>query len=40
MGKQNKFYKISKRLNYQLKYTENENPQLIIVFSGIPGSGK
>lgn len=40
MKKQKEFDEISKRLFLKLKYTEQKNPQLIITFSGIPGSGK
>lgn len=34
------FTKISEKLFSEIKYKEQENPQLVIVFSGIPGSGK
>lgn len=40
MEEQKELEKISKRLFPQLKNTERERPQLIIVFSGVPGSGK
>lgn len=40
MREQNRFEEISKRLFTDLKYTGIQNPQLIIMFSGIPGSGK
>jgi len=40
MKKQNRFDEISKRLFPRLKYIKNQNQQLIIAFSGVPGSGK
>ena len=40
MKKQNRFDEISRRLFPRLKYTKIQNQQLIIAFSGVPGSGK
>lgn len=40
MKNQNKFDEISRRLFSRLKYIKNQNQQLIIAFSGVPGSGK
>lgn len=40
MRNQKRFDEISRRLFPRLKYTKIQNQQLIIVFSGIPGSGK
>ncbi len=40
MKKQNRFDEISRRLFPRLKYTKIQNRQLIIAFSGVPGSGK
>jgi predicted kinase len=40
MKNQNKFDEISKKLFSELKYIKNQNQQLIIAFSGVPGSGK
>ncbi len=40
MKNQNKFDEISKKLFPRLKYIKAQNQQLIIAFSGVPGSGK
>jgi len=40
MKNQNRFNEISKRLFPRLKHIKNQNQQLIIAFSGVPGSGK
>lgn len=40
MKNQNKFDEISGRLFPRLKYIKTQNQQLIIAFSGVPGSGK
>lgn len=40
MNQQNRFDEISGRLFSGLKYTKIQNSQLIIAFSGVPGSGK
>lgn len=40
MKNQNRFDEISKKLFPRLKYIKTQNQQLIIAFSGVPGSGK
>lgn len=40
MKKQSEFEKISEALFSKLKYIKEKNSQLIVLFSGIPGSGK